>query len=86
MGLWTILRRSKGLSCHKCGREILSGIVRFEDGQKVGILCHACSECRDTPTIHNSNVTCAQTFPRVRRLDHDHIRHQVSATVVPDES
>jgi hypothetical protein len=43
MGLWNILRQSKGLPCHECGGETLSGFVRFERGLKVGVLCLACS-------------------------------------------
>ena len=41
-----LLDRSKEFVCDRCGTAFLSGVCRFQAGQRVGSLCHACAESR----------------------------------------
>lgn len=32
------------MKCLKCGKDIKSGIVVFEQGNSIGIVCHTCAD------------------------------------------
>jgi len=51
MGLWNYLNQFRELTCCSCERSVLSGIIRFERGHKVGVLCCACASSGDKPEL-----------------------------------
>jgi hypothetical protein len=67
MGLWYYLNRHEGLTCCICEVKSVRGVVRFERGDKIGHLCHACASSGRKPVVklngllpkdHGSEQTC----------------------------
>jgi hypothetical protein len=63
--LTSLLDRRSKLTCAACGGQFLSGVVRFENGQKAGSLCHACAEGRE-PEISPHRLVAQNTSSQSR--------------------
>jgi hypothetical protein len=64
MGLWNYLGQFRGLTCFNCDRKFLSGIIRFERGHKVGVVCHACASSGGTTEIDFDDRSPEKTPPQ----------------------